>query len=93
MVIAGQLYSLSVLKLSVRKDLPRLAFLYGFFFMFGGYGPLMAAINGARYVDISNAIIGVFGTFMMATCVYFAVIAGRQIFKRYRLSLSPESST
>jgi hypothetical protein len=79
--------------LPIRKDLPRLLGLYAFFFMFGGYGPLVSAISGGRYVDISNAIIGVFGTFMMATCVYFTVIAGRQIFKRYRLSLSPESST
>lgn len=90
---ASQLYAYPVLKFTVRKDMPRLLGMFAFFFMMGGYGPLVSSFSGSQHIDTFNAVVGAIGTLLMTICTYFVIIMGRQLMVRYRLSLSRESST
>lgn len=82
-------------KTDLRRDWPRLAALHGFFFLMGGYGPLLGWLGGSNEIGLFYMVVGLIGTQMMALCVYFAILTGRQILAKmnHMESRSVESST
>ena len=66
----------------LRKDLPRLIGLFGFFFLMGGYGNTAEWIVGDSTRAI-YAVSSIAADAMLTAGVYFVVLMGRKMLKKY----------